>query len=86
MTKQDFFEKNDAKNGQKTNFFGLFKEIKLSVLSAIGVKRTFLWSFNIYQKLHAWEKSGSQVMAKNGSVFFNRQYFINRYLTLIFEM
>ena len=33
------------------------------------------------QKLHAWEKSGSQIMAKNGSVFFNHQYLTNRLIS-----
>ena len=47
--------------------FILFKKIKLLVLSGIVVKRKFLWSFNILQKLHDWEKSSSKVMAKNGS-------------------
>ena len=56
------------KKDQKTWFFGLFKKIKSLFLSGIVVKRKFLWSFNILQKLHTWEKSGSQViMAKNGS-------------------
>ena len=39
MTEQDFFEKNDAKNGQKTKFFGLFKKIKSLVSSGIAVER-----------------------------------------------
>ena len=47
--------------------FGLFKKITSLVLSGICVKRKFLWFFNILRKLHAWEKSGSQVIAKNGS-------------------
>ena len=42
-------------------------KIKLLVLSGIGVKRKLLWSINALQKLHDWEKSGSQVMAKIGS-------------------
>ena len=66
-----------VKKSQKTRFFGLFKKIKSLVLSGIGVKQKFLWPFKIMRKHHAWKKSGSQVMAKN-SVFFNRQYFINR--------
>ena len=40
------------KKGQKQGFFGLFKKIKSLVLSGIAVKRKFLWSFNILQKLH----------------------------------
>ena len=81
MTKQKFFEKKDAKNGQKAPF-GIFKKIKTLVLSGVGL----LWSFNMLRKLHAWKKSGSQFpsygqkwfSANEISVFFNRQYFINR--------
>ena len=47
--------------------FGLFKKIKLLVLSGICVKWKFLWLINILWKLHAWEKSGSQVLADNVS-------------------
>ena len=79
-----------TKNGQKwpqNSIFGLFKKIKSLVLSGIWVKRKFLWSINIMQKLHAWQKFGSQVMAKKWlsaseiSVFFNCQYFINRLIS-----
>ena len=45
------------------------------------------------QNLHAWEKSGSQVIAKNGSQSMRFQYslivnisLIDEYLTLIFGM
>ena len=69
-----FFGKNPhwakmTKNGQKwpkNMVFGLFKKIMSLVLSGICVKRKFLWFINILRKLHAWEKSGSQVIAKNG--------------------
>ena len=78
MTGQNFFEKNNVKNGQKgqkTRFFGLFKKIKSLVLSGIVVKRKFFWSFNILQKLHTWDKFGSQViMTKNGSMSMRFQY------------
>ena len=53
-----------TKNGQKwpkNRFFGLFKKIISLVLSGMCVKQKFLWFINILQKLHAWEKSGSQV-------------------------
>ena len=71
-----------VKAGQKQQYFSLFKKIKLLVLSGIDVNRTFLWPFNILRKVHAWEKSGSQVMAKNGSQpFFNYQYFTNRLIS-----
>ena len=63
--------------------FGLFKKVMSLVLSGICVKRKFLWFINILRKLHAWEKSSSQVIQKwlsanEISVFFNRQYFTNR--------
>ena len=51
---------------QKQGFW-TFKKIVSLVLSGICVKRKYLWFINIMQKLHAWEKSGSQVIAKNGS-------------------
>ena len=61
------------------------------VLSGICVKQKFLWFVNILQKLHTWEKSGSQVIAKNGSRPMRFQYslivnisLIDEYLTLIF--
>ena len=77
-----FFGKNPhqakmTKNGQKWPKywgFGLFKKIMSLVLSGICVKRKFLWFVNILRKLHAWEKSGSQVIAKNGSRPMRFQY------------
>ena len=82
-----FFKKIDVKNGQKR------PKIKSLVLSGIGIKRKFLWSFNILWKLHTWEKSGSQVMTKNGSRPIRFQYslivnvsLLDWYLTLIFGM
>ena len=71
-----FFEKSPyrakmTKNGQKwpkNMVFGLFKKITYLVLSEICVKWKFLWFINILQKLHAWEKSGSQVIAKDFSI------------------
>ena len=68
-----------TKNGQKwpkNNVFGLFKKIKSIVLPGIGIKWKFLWSLNILQRLHAWEKSGSQLMAKNASWLMRFQYFL----------
>ena len=56
-----------TKNGQKwskNRIFGLFKKIMLLGLSGICVRRKFLWFINILRKLHVWEKSGSQVIAK----------------------
>ena len=47
--------------------FGLFKKIMSLFLSGICVKRKFLWFIDILQKLHAWGKSGSQVITQNGS-------------------
>ena len=73
-----------VKKGQKTRFFGLFKKIKSLVLSGIVVERKFLWSFNILQKLHTWEKSGSQViMAKNGSRSVGVHYLLIINISLI---
>ena len=43
--------------------FGLFKKIMSLILSGIWVKWKLLWFINILWKLHAWEKSGSQVIA-----------------------
>ena len=73
--------KNDPKC-PKNMVFGLFKKIMSLVLSGICLKWKFLWFINILQKLHVWEKSGSQVSQKRlsaieVSVFFNRQYFTN---------
>ena len=42
-----------VKKGQKTSFFGLLKKVQSLVLFGIGVRRRFLWFFNILQKLHA---------------------------------
>ena len=75
-----------TKSGQKCSkkrVFGLFKKITSLVLSGNCVKQKFLWFINILQKLHALEKSGSQVIGKNGSwpirfQCFNCHYFINR--------
>ena len=74
------------KNGPKTGFFFLFKKLMSLVLSGICVKWKFLWFINILEKLLAWEKPGSLVIAKNGlaneiSVFFNCQYFTNRLIS-----
>ena len=54
--------------------FRLFKKITALVLSGICVKWKFLWLVNILQKLPAWEKSGSQVIGKNGSQPMKFQY------------
>ena len=77
-----FFGKNPhwakmTKNRQKwpkNMIFGLSKKIMALVLSGICVKLKFLWFINILQKLRAWEKSGSQVTAKNGSRPMRFQY------------
>ena len=73
--------------------FGLSKKITSLVLSGIFVKLKFLWFINILRKLHAWEKSGSQVTDKNGSRPMRFQYsliinisLIDEYLTLVFGM
>ena len=62
------------------------------VLSGICVQRKFLWFINILGKLHAWEKSGSQIIAKNYSQPMRFQYSLvvnislKDYLTLILSM
>ena len=73
-------------NGQKrpkNMVFGLFKKIKSLVLSEICVKWKFLWFINLLQKLHAWEKSGSEVIAKNGSWPLRFQYSLIANISLI---
>ena len=74
-----------AKTGQKWSkwVFVLIKKIKLLVLSRIGVKWKFLRSFNILQKLHDWEKSGSKVIAKNSPQPMRFQYFLIVNISLI---
>ena len=69
-----------TKKGQKwpkDRVWGLFKKIIL-LLSGICVNESSYGSEHSLQKLHAWEKSGSQVIASEISVFFNCQYFTNR--------
>ena len=63
--------------------FGLFKKITSLVLSGICVKSKFLWFINILRKLHAWGKSGSQVIAKNGSWPMRFQYSLTVNISLI---
>ena len=85
-----------TKNGQKypkNMVFGLFEKIMSSVLSGICVKQKFLWFINILRKLHAWEKSGSQVKAKccsrpmrNQSSLILDISLIDKYPALIFDM
>ena len=67
-----------------SSFFGFFKKINFLVLSGIVVKQKLLWSFNILQKLHTWEKSGSYViMVKNGSQPMRFQYSLTANISLI---
>ena len=75
-----------TKNGQKwpkNRVLGLFKKIMSLVLSGICVKWKFLWFINILQKLHAWEISGSQVIAKKGSRPMKFQYSLIVNISLI---
>ena len=44
--------------------FGLFKKIVSLALSGISVKSKFFWFINMLKKLHALEKSVSQVKTK----------------------
>ena len=75
VTDPDFLEKLPIEQkltqifntGLKTGFWGFFKKVTSLVLSGICLKRKFLWVINILQNLHALQKSGSQVIAKNGS-------------------
>ena len=82
-----FWKKSlSGKNGQKwpkNMVFGLFKKIMSLVLSGICVKSKFLWFINILQKLHAWEKSSSQVKDKNGSRPMRFQYSLIISISLI---
>ena len=55
------------------------------VLSGISVKQKFLWFINILLKLHAWEESGSQVIAKNCSWPKRFQYSLVVDISLIDE-
>ena len=48
----------------KNMVFELFKKITSLVLSGFCVQSKFSWFINILRKLHAWEKSSSQVKAK----------------------
>ena len=75
-----------TKNGQKwpkNMAFGLFKKISSLVLSGICVKLKLLWFSNILRKLHAWEKSSSQVKDKNGSRKMRFQYSLIISISLI---
>ena len=58
----------------KNMVFKCFREIMQLVLSGVCVKWKFVWFINILRKLHAWEKSGSQVIAKKGSRPMRFQY------------
>ena len=63
--------------------FGLFKKIISLGLPGICVKLKFLWFINILRKLHAWEKSSSQVIAKNFSQPVRFQYSLVINISLI---
>ena len=51
----------------KNMIFEFIKKITLLALPGICVKKTILWFINILRKRYTWEKSISQVIAKNGS-------------------
>ena len=77
-----------GKNNQKwpkNRVFRFFKKIMSLVLSGICVKRRFLWFINNLRKLHAWEKSGSQVISKNCSRPVRFQYSLIINISLIDE-
>ena len=72
---QIFWKKSQwGKNDQKLPQDRLFKIIISLGFSGICVKWKFVCFINILHKLHAWEKSGSQVKAKNGSQSMRFQY------------
>ena len=64
----------DGQKWPKNRVWGLLKKIMSLVLSEICVKRKFLWFINILRKLHAREKSGSQVITKNVPLPMRFQY------------
>ena len=63
--------------------FGIVKEIMSLIFFGICVKRKFIWLINILRKLHAWEKSGSEVIAKNCSRPIRFQYSLIDNISLI---
>ena len=83
--KKSLLGKNDQKWSKcpKNMVFEFFKKIMSLVLSGICAKWKFLWFNNILQKLHAWEKSGSQVIAKNVSQPMRFQYSLIVNISLI---
>ena len=87
MRELNFLEKSaSGKNDQKwpkNMVFGLFKKTASLVLSGICVKSKFLWFINIPRKLHAWEKSSSQVKDKNDSQPMRFQYSLIISISLI---
>ena len=74
MTEPGFLGKIPIGQKWPKTGFGLFKKIMSLILAGICVKRKFLWFINILLKLHAWEKCGSQVIAKNDSHPVRFQY------------
>ena len=75
-----------TKNGQKwpkNRVFGLVKKIMSLIFFVICVKRKSIWLINILRKLHAWEISGSQVIAKNCSQPIRFQYSLIGNISLI---
>ena len=53
------------------------------ILFGICVKRKSMWLINILRKLHAWEISGSQVIAKDCSQPIRFQYSLIDNISLI---
>ena len=75
-----------TKIGQKwpqNRVFGLSKKIMSLVLSGICVKGKFLRLIIILWNMHALEKLGSQVIAKNGSRSMGFQYSLIVNISLI---
>ena len=86
-----FFGKNphrakmtkNCRKWPKNMVFGLFKKMMSLVLFGICVKRKFLWFINVLRKLHAREKSSSQVIARNGFEPMRFQYSLIVNISLI---
>ena len=62
---------------------GISFKITSFVLPGVCIKLKFLWFIDILRKLHAWEKSSSQVKDKNGSQPMRFQYSLIINISLI---
>ena len=78
-----FFGKNPHRAKVTKNYFWTFKENHAFSFVWNLCKMKALRFVNILQKLHAWEKSGSQVIAKNSSLPMRFQYSLIVNISLI---